>query len=62
VGRFFDALKAGVKGFQTANDPVAYTIADKQIRCPHCGVTNEFTSHHEPTWRVVENTMAKARS
>jgi len=43
VGRFFDALKAGVKGFQTANDPVGYTIADKQIRCPHCGETTFFT-------------------
>ena len=43
MGRFFDALKAGVKGFQTANDPVAYTIADKQSRCPHCGETTFFT-------------------
>ena len=37
MARFFDALKAGVKGFMEANDPSAYAVADKPVRCPHCG-------------------------
>lgn len=40
MGRFLDALKAG---FKTASEPAEYTIADKQIRCPHCGETTFFT-------------------
>jgi hypothetical protein len=37
VGRFFDALKAGVQGFKDANDPVEYSVAGRPVRCPHCG-------------------------
>ena len=35
--RFFDALKAGVKGFKEANGPTAYSVGGKPVRCPHCG-------------------------
>jgi len=37
MGRFFDALKAGVKGFKDANDPSEYSVAGRPVRCPHCG-------------------------
>ena len=37
MGRFFDALKAGVKGFKEANEPRGYAVASKPVRCPHCG-------------------------
>ena len=37
MGRFFDALKAGVKGFTEANDPREYVVAGRPVRCPHCG-------------------------
>lgn len=37
MGSFFDALKAGVKGFKTANDPAPYTVAGRPVKCPHCG-------------------------
>jgi hypothetical protein len=37
MGNFFDALKAGLKGFQTANDPAEYSVAGRPVRCPHCG-------------------------
>ena len=37
MGRFFDALKAGVKGFKEANEPRAFSVAGKPVRCPHCG-------------------------
>ena len=37
MARFFDALKAGVKGFKDANEPTAYSVAGKPVRCPHCG-------------------------
>ena len=39
MGRFFDALKAGVKGFQTANDPAEFSVAGRPVRCAHCGDT-----------------------
>ena len=35
--RFFDALKAGVKGFKEANEPTEYSVAGKRVHCPHCG-------------------------
>ena len=34
---FFDALKAGVKGFKDANGPRTFTVAGRPVRCPHCG-------------------------
>jgi len=37
MARFFDALKAGVEGFKEANEPTAYAVAGKPVRCPHCG-------------------------
>lgn len=39
MGRFFEALKAGVKGFKEANDPRGYSVAGRPVRCPHCGET-----------------------
>jgi len=36
MARFFDALKAGVKGFKEANDPTEYSVAGRPVRCPHC--------------------------
>jgi predicted nucleic-acid-binding Zn-ribbon protein len=43
MGRFFDALKAGVKVLTDADDPVEYSVAGKPIRCPHCGETKFAT-------------------
>jgi hypothetical protein len=37
MARFFEALKAGVKGFKEANEPAGYSVADKPVQCPHCG-------------------------
>ena len=42
MARFFDALKAGVKGFKEATEPTAYSVAGRPVRCPHCG-GSEFT-------------------
>jgi ribosomal protein S27E len=39
MGRFFEALKAGVKGFNSANEPTEYSVAGRPVRCPHCGET-----------------------
>ena len=43
MGHFFDALKAGVQGFKTANDPTGYSVAGRPVRCPRCG-EGKFTS------------------
>ena len=37
MARFVDALKAGVEGFKEGNEPRTFTIAEKPVRCPHCG-------------------------
>jgi hypothetical protein len=37
MGRFFDALKAGVRGFKEGTEPTGYSIAGRPVRCPHCG-------------------------
>ena len=37
MGRFFDALKAGVAGFKEGTQPSAYSIAGRPVQCPHCG-------------------------
>lgn len=40
VGRFFKALRAGLKGgweAATENNPVRYSINDRPVKCPHCG-------------------------
>jgi hypothetical protein len=39
MGRFFEALKAGVAGYKDAAGPREYTIAGRPLRCPHCGHT-----------------------
>jgi hypothetical protein len=39
MGRFFEAVRAGLKGFTTANDPAEFTVAGRPVRCPHCGET-----------------------
>jgi predicted nucleic-acid-binding Zn-ribbon protein len=39
MGRFFDAVRAGVKGFRDANDPTEFSVAGRPVRCPHCGGT-----------------------
>ena len=39
MGRFFDALKAGVAGFKEGAEPSEYSIAGRPVRCPHCGNT-----------------------
>jgi hypothetical protein len=36
MGRFFDALKAGVAGFKEEIGPDGYSIAGRSVRCPHC--------------------------
>jgi hypothetical protein len=37
MGRFFEAMKAGVRGFKEGTKPSAYSIAGRRIQCPHCG-------------------------
>ena len=37
MGSFLNALKAGVQGFKTANDPAEFSVAGREVRCPHCG-------------------------
>ena len=37
MGRFWEAVKAGVRGFKEGAQPTAYAMAGRPIRCPHCG-------------------------
>lgn len=41
MGNFFKALKAGMSGFaegmQEGDQPREYSIADRPLKCPHCG-------------------------
>jgi hypothetical protein len=37
MGRFFDAVKAGIKGFKEGAEPGEYSVAGRPVRCPHCG-------------------------
>jgi hypothetical protein len=39
MGRFVEAVKAGVRGFKKANAPRRYSVAGRPVRCPHCGET-----------------------
>ena len=39
MANFFDALKAGIKGFQDGLAPKEYVVAGRTVRCPHCGKT-----------------------
>ena len=39
MGRFSEAVKAGVKGFKEADEPREYLLGGKTVRCPHCGET-----------------------
>jgi len=43
MGRFFNAVKAGVTAMQESSAPAEYTIAGKVVRCPHCA-HEKFTS------------------
>ena len=36
MGRFFNAVKAGVSAMKEASGPGEYAIAGKPVRCPHC--------------------------
>jgi uncharacterized protein len=36
MGRFFDAVKAGVAGFKEGTEPSEYSVAGRPVRCPHC--------------------------
>jgi hypothetical protein len=37
TGRFFEAVKAGVKGFKEGTEPSEYSVAGRPVRCSHCG-------------------------
>ena len=45
MGRFFEALKAGIAGFNDGNEPGDYEVAGRPVRCPHCG-HQKFVSGH----------------
>ncbi len=36
MGKFFDALKSGIKA-ATDSGPQRYTLEDRLVHCPHCG-------------------------
>ena len=42
MGRFFEAVKAGFKGFKQATEPTEYSVEGRPVRCPHCG-EDKFT-------------------
>ena len=44
MGRYWEALKAGVNAFNEGPDPSEYVIAGKPVRCPHCGEGKFATS------------------
>jgi hypothetical protein len=48
MGRFFEALKAGVKGFNSANDPTEYSVAGGRCAVP---LTSAVTSRGTPRSR-----------
>jgi uncharacterized protein len=37
MGRFFDAVKAGVQGLKDGAEPSEYSVAGRAVTCPHCG-------------------------
>ena len=37
MGRFIEAMKAGVKGFKAGAEPREYAVSGRPVRCPHCG-------------------------
>ena len=39
MGRFIEAVKAGVKAFNEEAEPKEYSIAGRPVRCPHCDET-----------------------
>lgn len=39
MGRFFDALRAGVAGFKEGAGPTEYSVGGRPVRCPQCGHT-----------------------
>jgi hypothetical protein len=53
VGRFFDAMKAGIMGFKEGIGPQAYQVAGRPIHCPHCAHEKFLEGH------TLLNTAAK---
>ncbi len=37
MGRFFNALKAGVTSLAEGTQPCGYSVAGRPVRCAHCG-------------------------
>jgi DNA-directed RNA polymerase subunit RPC12/RpoP len=37
MGHFFDAFKAGIKGFKAGLEPGEFSVGGRPVRCPHCG-------------------------
>ena len=37
MGRFIEAVRAGIRGFKEGAGPREYSVAGRPIRCPHCG-------------------------
>ena len=33
MGRFFEAMKAGIRGFKEGTEPTEYTVAGRPVRC-----------------------------
>ena len=36
MGRYWNALKAGVAGFKEGTGPGEYRVGGRTVRCPHC--------------------------
>ena len=52
MGRFFEAVKAGVAGFKSANDPAEFSVAGRPVRCQIQAVaadTNRRIVNPKPT-------------
>jgi DNA-directed RNA polymerase subunit RPC12/RpoP len=45
MGRYWNAFKAGLKGFKETSEPGEYQLAGRPVRCPHCG-HQRFVSGH----------------
>jgi DNA-directed RNA polymerase subunit RPC12/RpoP len=37
MASFFEALKAGARGFKEGMQPRGFSVAGRPVRCPHCG-------------------------
>jgi hypothetical protein len=54
MGRFINAVKAGVEGFKEGANPCEYQVVGRAVRCPHCG-HQKFVSG-----RALLNTAGRA--